>query len=64
MRVVVDPEACDGCGPCVEVCPQVFEVLEGENVARVKLDPVPPDAEEACRTAADNCPTEAITIEA
>jgi hypothetical protein len=29
----------------------------------VKVDEVPPEIEEACREAVDNCPTEAISIE-
>jgi ferredoxin len=34
-----------------------------DDTAEVKVDPVPPEAEEACRDAADQCPTEAILIE-
>jgi len=29
----------------------------------VIADPVPPEVEESCQTAADECPVEAITIE-
>ena len=29
----------------------------------VKVDPIPPEHEDACRDAADQCPTEAIEIE-
>jgi len=61
MKVKVDQEACCGCGPCEEICPQVFEIT-GE-VARVKVDVVPAELEDACRDAMENCPTQAISIE-
>ena len=62
MKVKVDAELCSGCGPCEEVCPEVFEIVD--DVAKVKGDVVPPEAEDACREAIENCPTEAISIEA
>ncbi len=62
MKVSVDPEVCTGCGPCVDICPEVFE-LNDEGIAIVKTNPVPPGLEESCREAADSCPTEAISIE-
>jgi len=61
MKAKVDPELCTGCGPCEEICPEVFEVVD--DVAKVKVDVVPPDVEDKCREAAENCPNEAITIE-
>jgi len=61
MKARVNSDLCTGCGPCEEVCPEVFQVQD--NVAVVITDPVPLAAEESCREAMDNCPTEAITIE-
>lgn len=61
MRVRVDADACVGDGSCAEICPQVF-VMEGD-LAVVKADVVPDDAEDVCREAADSCPVEAIIIE-
>ena len=63
MRAKVDPEICTGCGACVDTCPEVFEMSEDEDIAVVKADPVPADAEECCREAAEGCPVEAISIE-
>ncbi len=62
MKASVDKELCLGCGLCVEVCPEVFEMNE-DNKAETKVDPVPPEAEESCREAADQCPSSAIKIE-
>lgn len=62
MRVRVDSTLCNGCGPCVDVCPEVFELNEN-GIAVVKLSQVPAELQDACREAADSCPTEAISIE-
>ncbi|MHC4111940.1 MAG: ferredoxin [Planctomycetota bacterium] len=62
MRVYVDSELCEGCGPCVDICPEAFE-LNDEGIAIVMLDDVPEELQEICREALENCPTEAISIE-
>ena len=61
MRAKIDEETCTGCELCTETCPEVFEM--DDDKAIVKVDPVPPEAEESCQEAADDCPVEAITIE-
>jgi len=60
MRATVDKKTCIGCGLCETVCPAVFAVKE--SAAEVIADPVPPQAERACREAVDSCPACAITI--
>lgn len=62
MKVSVDPELCTGCGPCADICPEAFELAE-DGIAVVKLDEIPVELQELCKEAADNCPTEAISIE-
>ena len=62
MKICVDPDLCNGCGPCVDICPEAFELNE-EGVAVVKLDEIPVEFQYACKEAADSCPTEAISIE-
>ena len=61
MKAKVDEELCSGCELCVETCPEVFEM--GDDFAEVIVDKVPEDAQEACRQAAEDCPSEAIIIE-
>jgi len=61
MKATVDPDLCTGCGLCVDVCPEVFE-LEGE-VATVLVDEVPADVEDTAQEAVESCPVEAITLE-
>ena len=61
MNVKVDPDLCTGCELCIDSCPAVFEAKNG--VAIPKVNPVPAEEEENCRTAASDCPSEAIKIE-
>jgi len=61
VKAVVDPGPCSGCGVCEDLCPAVFIILDG--VAKVRINPVPPANEQACRDAARDCPVDAIKIE-
>ena len=61
MKAVVDKDACTGCGLCVETCPDVFEMQD--DTAAVKGDAIPSGAEDSAKQAADDCPSEAITIQ-
>ena len=63
MRVRVDPDTCMGCGICEGICPDVFS-LSAQPYAEVLLDPVPEQYWIDVRDAADQCPEEAISIEA
>jgi len=61
MKATVNEETCVGCGLCADTCPDVFE-MKDEGIAEVKTDPVPPEAEDSCREAAESCPVEAICL--
>jgi len=60
MIAIVDKDTCTGCGVCAETCPEVFEL--DDDMAKVIANPVPENAEQTCREAADDCPVEAIEI--
>ena len=61
MKVRVDPDLCTGCGPCQEICPEVFEIRD--DVSTVLVKEVPPKLADAVREAADSCPPGAIIVE-
>ncbi len=56
-EVTVDPDKCEGCEECVEVCPvDVYEIQDGKSV--------PVNAEEClgCESCVEVCDQEAITV--
>jgi len=62
MKAQVDENACIGCGLCESTCPEVFK-MKDDNIAEVIVDQVPAEAQASCREAAENCPTDAISLE-
>ena len=60
MKVAVDKEICVGTGNCEDLCPEVFELVDG--ISRVKVDVVPKEVEEQAKKAVDECPVSAIEI--
>lgn len=62
MKATVDKESCSGCGLCAETCPDVFEMGD-DDIAKVKVTPVPAAAEGTAKEAAEGCPSEAIKLE-
>jgi ferredoxin len=61
MKAIVDADECTGCELCTQTCPEVFDMED--DIAIVKGDSVPGEAEETCRQAAEECPVECIAIE-
>ncbi len=59
MKVRIDEDICTGCGLCADACPDVF-VME-DDIAKVNVNPVPPDTEDDVRQAIQDCPVEAIS---
>lgn len=56
-EVVVDPEKCEGCEECIEVCPvDVYELIDDKSV--------PVNAEEClgCESCVEVCEHDAITV--
>jgi len=62
MIAKVDRNKCIGCGSCEAICPEVFR-MDGEGLAEVCANPVPAEAEEAAKEAAESCPVGAISLE-
>jgi ferredoxin len=58
MNVIIDEEACIGCGSCVEVCPDVFRMNEDKEKAEIVT--VQEDSEECIEEAIDTCPVSCI----
>lgn len=61
MKVTITDD-CISCGLCPEICPEVFEMPEGEK-ARPKVDTVPDEFVAKAEEARDSCPTSAIVLE-
>jgi ferredoxin len=55
-------EDCTGCELCIDTCPEVFEM--GDEFAQVRAGADLDANEDSIREAADDCPVEAIQIEA
>lgn len=60
MAIIIDENECIGCETCVELCPDVFEMNEESEKAKVK---VPESDLECVDEAIDSCPSEAISRE-
>ena len=61
VKVVVDPDVCQGHARCWEICPQVFSLDEAGHAAVASPD-VPPGLECDVEEAAANCPERAIAL--
>jgi ferredoxin len=60
-KVILDEDCCIGCGSCAELCPDVFEMDEEAEKARVIL---PEGGDEKCiEEAITACPAECIAWE-
>ena len=60
-KVVIDRAECVGCESCVELCPEVFEMDEENEKAKVVL---PEGGDEGCiEEAITNCPSDCISWE-
>jgi ferredoxin len=61
MKIMIDEEACIGCGACEAICPDVF-YMDGDK-AKVKNDANFKDFKTEIEDARTGCPVECITVE-
>lgn len=61
MKAIVT-EDCISCGACVDICPEVFDMQDGEK-AFPKINPVPEALERNAQEACEACPVDAIILE-
>jgi ferredoxin len=62
VRIVLDTERCTGHGRCYSLAPELFD--SDDRGYGTVIDPdVPPGLEEQARSAALNCPENAISLE-
>ena len=62
MKIVVDPERCQGHNRCHALAPTLFEI-DDLGYATAAPGPVDADLESAARLAAANCPEAAIAVQ-
>ncbi len=62
MKVVVNQDACIGCGACVAICEDAFEIAaNGLSSCKIKEE-IPNELEDAVTDAMNSCPTGAIVL--
>jgi len=62
VRIVLDPDRCQGHGRCYTLAPELFDSDDlGHCVLLV--EEVPADGEEAARNGVENCPEQALSLQ-
>ena len=60
MKIIVDPDRCEGQAVCVGLAPAVFALDDDDEVVRLLVDDVPPEFEKRARKAVAKCPMAAL----
>lgn len=62
-KIIIDQEACIGCGACTAVSPEMFRINENTTKAEpVKSENLTKKELQKAKEGADTCPVRAITI--
>ncbi len=59
----VNKDACIGCGACMALCPEVFDMDEDGLAKVIKEEELTPEEVENATDAMEGCPTAAISKE-
>ena len=62
MKVLLNRDACIGCGACAVLCENIFEI-DNEGISVVKKEEVQGEDIELAKDAIESCPTGAIELE-
>ena len=62
MKVKVNQYACIGCGACMSIADDVFE-MDDQGLSSVKVSEVPEGSVDQAKEALESCPTGAIEEE-
>ena len=68
MKIRIDKTKCFGCGSCVALMPEIFEIDLTDGLAKVndkykELDITDEEVLNKIKTAIDSCPNGAISLE-
>lgn len=62
MKVIVNQDACIGCGACTSICEEAFEIADnGLSTCKIEGE-IPTELEQPVKDAMDSCPTGAIVL--
>ncbi|OBB90003.1 ferredoxin [Mycobacterium sp. 852002-30065_SCH5024008] len=61
MKLRVDAEMCQGHSRCYAAYPEMFDI-DGDGIAFVTMETIPPEWEDRAHNAIANCPERAIHI--
>jgi ferredoxin len=59
-KIIVNKEKCIGCGTCIALAPEIFEI---DNAGKSNIKKSSKINEETLKLAIDSCPTQAIKTE-